>query len=218
MVPKLSSGPVAQWPDLQLQSNKHQRNWKFRQLDSLCTAAEETSNSVNLRHALQTCSYLPLHAHLPLSRSHWYIAGPEHLSRINVHVSVLVWVCASCVTATPQPGDLGACMWCVCLACVMWVCVIESMWNMSVSVYPMWKFGCMKASTASRLVAGTRVIVVSHTVKDAGSSSKRVCCCCGEMSWEDLVLADERSREHGGTGTQHGSEWRRSVPQEVAPA
>lgn len=58
MVPELSSGTVAQWPNLQLRSNKHQRNWKFRQLDSLCTAAEETSYSVNLRHAL-----LSFHTH-----------------------------------------------------------------------------------------------------------------------------------------------------------
>lgn len=57
MVPELSTGTVAQWPNLQLWSNKHQRNWKFRQLDS--TAAEETSYSVNLRYSpllLQACT------------------------------------------------------------------------------------------------------------------------------------------------------------------
>ncbi len=101
----------------------------------------------------------------------------------------------------------------------MWACAIQGMWNMSVSACPMWKFVCMKGGAAPRLVAGTHVILVSHKDPgEAGSSSKWVCCCCGEMSWEDLDSADERSGECGGTGTQHGSERRRSGPQEVAPA
>lgn len=65
MVPELSTGTVAQWPNLQLRSNKHQRNWKFRQLDSLCTAAEETSYSVNLRHSLQSTALICFYMHTP---------------------------------------------------------------------------------------------------------------------------------------------------------
>lgn len=69
MVLELSSGTVAQWPDRLLLSNKHQRNVKFRQLDSLCTAAEETICSVNLNPALtvRPLLFAFTHTHLPLS-------------------------------------------------------------------------------------------------------------------------------------------------------
>lgn len=53
MVPELSSETAAQWPTICSSGQTNIKEiWKFRQLDIVCTAAEETSYSVNLRHAL----------------------------------------------------------------------------------------------------------------------------------------------------------------------
>lgn len=149
----------------------------------------ETSQSVNLRHAGFYMHAFLFPAPTDTLQSRYTSVGS---------VCMLVWCesVQSCVTVPPQLEDCGA-----------------HMWSVSASAYPMWtqrgsqsRYSC-HCGESYRTEPG-----------DAGSASKWVCCSCGEMSWEDLDSADERGRECGGTGTQHGSEWRRSGLQVVVPA
>lgn len=58
MVPELSLGTVAQWPRCAASLKQTSKSiGGFKQLDTLCTAAQETSYLVNLRHWAQSCSH-----------------------------------------------------------------------------------------------------------------------------------------------------------------
>lgn len=192
MVPELPSGAVAQWPSLQLQSNKHQRHWKFRQLDSLCTAAEETSQSVNLRHARPS-----LFCSADTSQD-WHSSAGLVYMLVWCESVQASWLCP------PKLKDRAS--------------LIQSMWNVSVSqCIPCETFVCVKSSAACSRYSCHCGESCCTDPGDAGSSSKWVCWVT--VKWAERIWTQQMKEAESVVGlvTQHGSEWRRSGPQDVAP-
>lgn len=169
MVPKLPSGAVAQWPNLQLRLNKHQRHCKFRQLDSLCTAAEETSSSVSLRPEL-------LYARPSLSCS-TDISQGWHSSAGLVYT--LVW-CESVQSSwlCPQTWKIGP----------LWYRACERFRSPSVS-----HVKSLCAWKAAQVLVSSWWVILQGP-EGCWKLFKVSLLSYGEMSWRDLDSTDERNR------------------------
>lgn len=186
--PNFPSGTVAQWPNLQL-----------------CSNIKDTVSLYNL----MACVLQQRKPRILLTWGTHALLSPAPLMHRRADSSVglaymLVWCESVQASWLWPPQKLNDRTY-----------VIQSMWN--VSEDPVWKVHVQEKQRSLEQVLAALWWVILHGPRGYWKCFKVSLLSSSEMSCEDLDSADERSRMCGGTGTQHGSKWRRPGPQQVAP-